>query len=137
MIEASSKYGKGKKVPIFDAIIKIGRSDSCNIRFTDKFSNVSREHLILKYLGNKIEIIPLHSINNKTYANNKEINKSAVINKNTTIRAAYKGPRLKIILNESAGFLNIKSIEWIDVAIICSILLFLILSIKIIIQLVK
>jgi len=137
MIEESSRYGSGENVPIFNSTIKIGRSDNCNIRFTDKFSNVSREHLILNYQNNNIEIVPIHGSNNKTYVDNAEITKRKVIKSNAIIRAAYKGPRLRIILdgNKKIGIESLKTLEGIDFAIIGSALLFLFLLIKIMIQL--
>ena len=137
MIEESTEIDKGNQISISNKTIKIGRSSQCDIRYSDKYSNVSREHLILNYLGKSIELLPLHGSNNKTYIDDKEISKSEFLRSNATIRLAYGGPRFKIILTtkESIGLKSILDLEKIDVAILFSILLFLFLSIKIFIQL--
>jgi len=92
--QVSSEYHKvGEKQQILANYVEIGRDSSCEIRFDESFTTVSRHHAAIKKDGDKWKIIQL-SQKNSTFLNGKPLQKEWFLQNGDEIQLALNGPKL-------------------------------------------
>lgn len=96
--KTSSKYhqaGESQKI-IIDQI-ELGRDASCQVRFDESFSTVSRRHAAIAKEGNNYKLIHL-SQSNPTLVNGQPIQGVYYLESGDEIQLSYGGPRLGFIV---------------------------------------
>ena len=96
--KTSSKYhqaGESQKI-IIDQI-ELGREASCQVRFDESFSTVSRRHAAIAKEGNNYKLIHL-SQSNPTFVNGQPIQEVYYLQSGDEIQLSNGGPRLGFII---------------------------------------
>lgn len=94
----SSKYhqaGESQKI-IIDEIM-LGRDSSCQVRFDESFSTVSRKHAAIVKEGTNYKIVHL-SQSNQTYVNGQPVAGEYYLQTGDEIQLSSQGPRLGFIV---------------------------------------
>lgn len=94
----SSKYhqaGESQKI-IIDEIL-LGRDSSCQVRFDESFSTVSRKHAAIVKEGTNYKLVHL-SQSNQTYVNGQPVAGEYYLQTGDEIQLSSQGPRLGFIV---------------------------------------
>jgi pSer/pThr/pTyr-binding forkhead associated (FHA) protein len=107
--KVTSKYHKaGESQPIIIDNIVIGRDPSCQVRFDDNFSTVSRKHAAIMKDGNNWTLVQL-SKTNTTYLNGTPVKDRWYLQNGDEIQLSKNGPKLGFIVPQGEKSL-VKSI---------------------------
>ena len=99
--KVSSKYHKaGETQQIIIDQIELGRASTCQVRFDESFTTVSRHHAAIVKDGNNWKLVQL-SQTNSTYLNGHKIDKEWYLQNGDEIQLSTNGPKLGFIA--SAG----------------------------------
>lgn len=98
--KVSSKYHKaGESQPIIVDQIEIGRDPSCQVRFDESFTTVSRRHAAIVKDGDNWKLVQL-SHTNSTYLNGRKIQTEWYLQNGDEIQLSTNGPKLGFIIQE-------------------------------------
>lgn len=95
--DASKFYKAGEAQKIIIDEIEMGREASCQVRFDDTFSTVSRRHAAIVRDGDKWKLVQL-SKTNSTFLNGKKIETEWYLENGDEIQLSVGGPRLGFIV---------------------------------------
>lgn len=98
--KVSSKYhqaGESQRI-IVDEIV-LGRDPSCQVRFDESFSTVSRRHAAIVRDGDNWKLVQL-SQTNSTYLNGHKVQKEWYLQNGDEIQLSTNGPKLGFIIPE-------------------------------------
>lgn len=98
--KVSSKYhqaGESQRI-IVDEIV-LGRDPSCQVRFDESFSTVSRRHAAIVKDGDNWKLVQL-SQTNSTYLNGHKVQKEWYLQNGDEIQLSTNGPKLGFIIPE-------------------------------------
>lgn len=90
----SRDYKMGEEQTIASDHIIIGRDPSCEVRFSDKFTTVSRIHASIEKKDGDWVLNNL-SKSNPTLINNKPVEKTWFLSGEDTIQFSYEGPKIQ------------------------------------------
>ncbi len=96
--KVSSKYHRaGESQRIIVDQIELGRDPSCQVRFDESFSTVSRRHAAIVKDGDNWKLVQL-SQTNSTYLNGRKIDKEWYLQTGDEIQLSTNGPKLGFIV---------------------------------------
>ena len=98
--KVSSKYHKaGETQQIIIDQIELGRASTCQVRFDESFTTVSRRHAAIVKDGDNWKLVQL-SQTNSTYLNGHKVDKEWYLQNGDEIQLSTNGPKLGFIVTQ-------------------------------------
>ncbi len=96
----TSKYHRaGETQQIIVDQIELGRASTCQVRFDESFTTVSRRHAAIVKDGDNWKLVQL-SQTNSTYLNGHKVDKEWYLQNGDEIQLSTNGPKLGFIVNQ-------------------------------------
>lgn len=94
-IDTTLKNAAGSHENIYMPHITLGRGQKCHVRYSEKYTTVSREHASISTDGNNFYLNHNPKAKNPTLVNGNPINMAYSLQNGDEIQLSYDGPRLR------------------------------------------